>query len=118
MMVGGGRSACDPRAQAGHRAQPGEEAGGLRAGAQPVQAISLLVKLVRHSAPRTPSPILSALHLSRKCEALRGQLWTSKIGVRESLMMPIHSVSFKNGNRSLDFRTSNLHVCNSSRIFD
>ena len=52
MLVGGGWSACDPRAQTGHRAQPGEEAGGLRAGPQPEQAISLLLaRLVSDSAP-------------------------------------------------------------------
>jgi hypothetical protein len=44
----------------------------------------------------------------------------SKIVVRESLMMPIHSVSFKNEKRSLDFRTTpviyiSIHA---SRIFD
>ncbi|EEE63800.1 hypothetical protein OsJ_18624 [Oryza sativa Japonica Group] len=40
---GGGLGACDPRAQAGHRPQPGEEAGCICAGAEPMQAISFLL---------------------------------------------------------------------------
>ena len=51
-VLGGGGGACDPGAQAVDRPQPGEEAGGLRAGAQPEQAISLLLaRLVSDSAP-------------------------------------------------------------------
>ena len=90
MLVGGGWSACDPRAQTGHRAQPGEEAGGLRAGAQPEQAISLLLaRLVSASAPCPfllsfiPFHCVCVMEMP-KWEPLRGQLWavTPQLGGR------------------------------------
>ena len=42
-VLGGGGGACDPGAQAVDRPQPGEEAGGVRARAQPTQALSFLL---------------------------------------------------------------------------
>ena len=42
-VLGGGGGACDPGAQAVDRPQPGEEAGGVRARAQPAQALAFLL---------------------------------------------------------------------------
>lgn len=42
-LLGGGGGACDPGAQAVDRPQPGEEAGGVRARAQPTQALAFLL---------------------------------------------------------------------------
>ena len=42
-VTGGGGGACDPGAQAVDHPQPGEEAGGVRAGAQPTQVLAFLL---------------------------------------------------------------------------
>ena len=42
-VTGGGGGACDPGAQAVDHPQPGEEAGGVGAGAQPTQALAFLL---------------------------------------------------------------------------
>lgn len=60
-MLGGGGSACDPRAHADHRPQPGEEAGGVRAGAEPTQAISFL--LVSKACNAACALLLQKMHM-------------------------------------------------------
>lgn len=47
-LLGGGGSACDPRPQAVHRPEPGEEAGGIRARAQPAQDLAFLLVRSAH----------------------------------------------------------------------
>jgi hypothetical protein len=69
-----------------------EEAGVLQAGAQPMQAISLLLaKLVRHSAPY---PFLSYLFcICFGNVNARGSTMDNETVTRESHIMSIHSVS-------------------------
>jgi hypothetical protein len=59
-VLGGGGGACDPGAQAVDRPQPGEEAGGVRARAQPTQALAFL--LVSSCSAPVPSPGLYTHH--------------------------------------------------------
>jgi hypothetical protein len=49
-VTGRGGGACDPGAQAADHPQPGEEAGGVRAGAEPTQPLAfLLVSTAAHT---------------------------------------------------------------------